>query len=280
MSAPVLPGVTQVAEWGLPVEEDGMMLPEIVEVYEEDAAVYGGGQEYPGVLAEVSGDGMLRQQRVVGVSVYPVQYDAGTQELTVYETMTVTVRFTGDISVDKFGLGGDSEAYEQLLSKQLLNYETARGYREATEALPSLQVDGASVDAAVDGITPEALVPWAPPEPGWRVKVQETGLYQLTYAELAGKLPVDSLDPQTLQMYNLGEEIAIEVMGEGDGSFDAGDYIVFYGEGIESKYTRDNVYWLTYGNGAGLRMGTRDGTPGGAGAAVSADGNGDRRDAG
>jgi len=42
LSAPILPGVTQVAEWGLPVEGEEM-LPEMVEVYEEDAAVYGGG---------------------------------------------------------------------------------------------------------------------------------------------------------------------------------------------------------------------------------------------
>jgi len=75
LSAPILPGVTQVAEWGLPVEGEEM-LPEMVEVYEEDAAVYGRGV-YPAALAEVSGDGMMRQQRVVGVSVYPVQYAQG-----------------------------------------------------------------------------------------------------------------------------------------------------------------------------------------------------------
>jgi len=46
---------------------------------------------------------MMRQQRVVGVSVYPVQYDAGAQELLVYETLTVTVQFAGGVTVESAG---------------------------------------------------------------------------------------------------------------------------------------------------------------------------------
>jgi hypothetical protein len=46
-----------------------------------------------------------------------------------------------------------------------------------------------------------------------------------------------------------------------DGVFNAGDYVVFYGQAIESKYTRDNVYWITYGKAVGLRMGSKSGTP-------------------
>ncbi len=255
LSAPVLPGVTQVAEWGLPGEEEnGPAMPEMVEVYKEDAAVYGGGV-YPAALAEVSGDGMMRQQRVVGVSVYPVQYNAGTQELTVYETLTVTVRFTGGVTVESTGARGESEAYEDIFSKMLLNYKEARGYRAGG------MVESLAVESEVEGMGVDDAGSWTPPDPGWRVKVREDGMYKLTYEELelAG-FPVESLlDPGTLQMYNMGEEIAIGVELGGDATFDAGDYILFYGEAIESKYTLDNVYWLTYGQAAGLRMTTRSG---------------------
>jgi hypothetical protein len=108
-----------------------------------------------------------------------------------------------------------------------------------------------------------AGIPWAPPEPGWRVKVRDNGLYRLTYAELVtAGLPVSLIDPRTIKMYNLGNELAIRVVGEGDGAFNSTDYIVFYGEGLDSKYTWDNIYWLTYGGDWGRRMGTRDGSPG------------------
>jgi len=201
---------------------------------------------------------MMRQQRVVGVSVYPVQYDAGAQELLVYETLTVTVQFAGGVTVESAGGGVESEAYEEIYSQMLLNYEEARGYRTGG------MVEGLAVESEVEGIGVDDAGSWTVPEPGWRVKVREEGMYKLTYEELelAG-FPVESLlDPGTLQMYNKGEEIAIEVELGGDSTFDAGDYVVFYGEGIESKYTLDNVYWLTYGKAAGLRMSSRSGDPG------------------
>jgi hypothetical protein len=51
--------------------------------------------------------------------------------------------------------------------------------------------------------------------------------------------------------------VAIWVEQGSDGVFNAGDYVVFYGQAIESKYTRDNVYWITYGKAVGLRMSSR-----------------------
>ncbi len=37
------------------------------------------------------------------------------------------------------------------------------------------------------------------------------------------------IDPSTFQIFNYGKEKPILVFGEGDGSFDAGDYIEFWG---------------------------------------------------
>jgi len=250
LSAPVLPVVTQRAEMKPPVEGEPL-LPEMVYVVEEDASVYGGG-EYPGSLAVVMNDGMVRQQRVLGVVVYPVQYNAQRQELTVYETLEVEVRFSG--GGFEGGEAEDSAAYESVLEGELLNYESARNWR----AVP-LEAEGRMSPLGLTG----AGVPWAPPEPGWRVKVRNDGVYRLSYAELvAAGLPVSSLDPRTIKMFNMGKELAIRVVGEGDGVFDSTDYIVFYGEGLDSKYTWDNIYWLTYGGDNGRRMGTRNGTPG------------------
>ncbi|MEM7534182.1 MAG: C25 family cysteine peptidase [Chloroflexota bacterium] len=138
---------------------------------------------------------------------------------------------------------------------------------------------------SADSLSTDALTPtfWTPPDPAYRIDVTADGVHQLDYTYLqAAGLPVDTLDPRTFQMFYLGSEIAIEVAGESDGRFDAGDRITFYGRSIDGlyaegklthhKYTGKNVYWLTYdlsGLTVGKRMAPKDGSiAGGATPAV------------
>ena len=227
---------------------------------EEDPAIYGSGTIYPAEVAQVANDGVMRQQRVVSIATYPVQYNPQTMELTIYESLQVEVTFEAGMTIQSQAEPSqESEAFENLLSQELLNYETARQWRQAETAMPSIQLE-----AEAGEIGPTAL-PYAPPEPGWRVKVRKDGLYKLTYTEMADAgLPVTTLAPSTLKLYNLGNEVAIQVNLGSDAIFNDGDYLLFYGQAKESKYTDDNVYWLTYGGDPGLRMGSRA-TPGTAG---------------
>ena len=271
LRGPVRPVATQSVVWedAPPGVEGVSAFPAPSISYREDAAVYAGRSPYPGALARVVSDGILRQQRVVGIALYPVQYDPVRRELTVYESLTVRVTFAPRAAGERPAVGGpaaaESTAYERVLQQSLLNYESARNWR--SRVLPSIsdqavETDAAAGRASADQVGGSRAVPWAPPEPGWRVKLRADGFYKLTYAQLqSAGLPVDSLDPRTFQLYYLGSEVAIQVEGESDGTFDAGDYLVFYGQPVTSKYTADNVYWLTHGHGAGLRMGWRDGTP-------------------
>ena len=251
LSAPVLPVAT--ARVGIMRPGGGLPQPEYV--VEEDAGVYGGG-EYPGSLAMVMNDGMLRQQRVIGLVVYPVQYDARTNELVVYESLEVEVKYSGG---SLYGGGvEESEVYEGVFAEGLLNYESSQEMREPQ----GMMMRPMGLMEAGGG----AGLPWSPPEPGWRVKVREEGFYQVSYVDLAiAGLPVTTLDPRTIKLYHLGQEVAIQVIGENDGKLDDADSIIFYGQGVESKYTWDNVYWLTYGGGVGLRVASKDGAPTGGG---------------
>ena len=103
---------------------------------------------------------------------------------------------------------------------------------------------------------------WTPPQPGYKVVVKDEGLYQITGAALAAAgVPVSQVDPRTIRIYNAtapgSHEVAIEVTGEADGKFDEGDLVLFFGQGVDTRYTDKNVYWLTYGGSAGLRVGAR-----------------------
>jgi hypothetical protein len=103
-----------------------------------------------------------------------------------------------------------------------------------------------------------------------KVFVGEDGLYQLTRADLASAgLPVGSLDPRKLQLFEGDREVAVRVTGEGDGSLDPGDVLLFYGRVPRSRYADQNVYWLRSGVSKGLRMARRQVQPAqGAGSTV------------
>src|SRR5690606_1532975 len=87
-------------------------------------------------------------------------------------------------------------------------------------------------------------------------KVEKTGVYKL-YKNFLDSLGMntDGIDPRNLKVYGHGgkslpllnrrtqffdiPENAVQVVGEQDGSFDGGDYILFYGTNTDG-YVREN----------------------------------------
>lgn len=121
----------------------------------------------------------------------------------------------------------------------------------------------------------------------FKIAVAETGIHQIDATFLSNELNINlsDVDPKKIQLFgNLGgslhetiaypraddlTENSILVLGEGDGSFDAGDKIIFYGEGpntwYHDKLTDDytynkniyddyNYYFLKINQAEGLRV--------------------------
>ena len=91
----------------------------------------------------------------------------------------------------------------------------------------------------------------------YKFSVAQDGLYRITYSDLEEMgMDVSSMDPRRINIYGNGggmlpqsnsafrfddlQQNAIEVVGEADGRFDQGDYIVFYGKGPHS-WVQDSV---------------------------------------
>jgi len=219
--------------------------------YRRDEVVYGQDTFYPPLLAEVEEGGTLRGQRMVKVALQPFQYNPVTGKVRVHSRLRVQAVFGGmgpsGTNADRAGEDGGLGGFAELLRLGLLNYGDIGGRADAAPAL-------------------QAVTPWQPPAPGYKVFVAEDGMYKLAYRDLdAAGLPVGELDPRTFQLYDLGQEIAIEVKGEANGRFEPGEYILFYGQKEVTKYTDEHVYWLTYGAAPGRRMSQRDGEPSGGG---------------
>lgn len=261
VDAPVLPGATQNASIDPAVLLAGGDNPvSTLSAYIPNPSAYQSNAFYPVALASVVSDGFLRSQRVLGIQVSPVQYNPLQGTLLVYEELTVTVRFKGSRVSSSEGVASEQAEFENLLSQTLENYTQAQYWRQDQEGNNSGRVENDT-----NGIQSEtAAAPWQPPEPGYRIAVEETGIYKIGYDQLsAAGLPVDTINPQSFQMFYQGNEISVLVSGEADGVFDPMDYILFYGQKLDDKYTRKNIYWLTYGQANGLRMTGEDGTPAG-----------------
>ncbi len=65
----------------------------------------------------------------------------------------------------------------------------------------------------------------------YKIPVGKDGIYRISYNDLQDiGFPVTSIDPQRLQLFHRGEEIAISVEGQDDGQFNTQDFIEFYGQ--------------------------------------------------
>ncbi len=120
----------------------------------------------------------------------------------------------------------------------------------------------------------------------FKMGISSSGMYKITYDDLAKLgLYVDQINPKNIRIYGNGggivpeanyitryddlQENAIQVIGEEDGKFNPGDYILFYGRGpnettvdinnniiqnTTNPYSYESFYFLNVDKGAGKRM--------------------------
>ncbi len=203
---------------------DGAELDQFVEVDRPDPAIYGVDAFYPASPVVTGEIQWQRGRQFLAVRVFPFQYNPVTRELRYHPDVRITV------SVDPSA-------------------------QEATGAKPR-----AATVAAASAVPDVALSPSAA-SGALRISTSERGMHRVTYADLvAAAAPVAEIDPASLQMSNLGNLVGIQVNDAGNGTFDVGDEVLFYAEPIESRYSTQNIYWLTYGPTPAppeARMGTR-----------------------
>jgi len=96
-----------------------------------------------------------------------------------------------------------------------------------------------------------------------KIRVQRTGWYRVTQAQLVAAGLDPAVTPRSLQLFAEGNEVPIVVSGQNKAKLGTGDYIEFYGMALNMPTTGEHVYWLRGGVGTGLRIAaTPTGTPG------------------
>ena len=219
--------------------------PSVEYVYERDPQVYGADAFYPGKGAEIVGSGILRGRHVVVISAYPVHYNPVRGTVRVYRKIRLEVRFEMDAGRARVSGRVRPDPLDAVLRGTLVNHSQAMGwFRPEAKRKKEMR-------------KPAAFGPW------YKVKVEEDGMYRVDRSALSDAgVDVEDVDPRTLRLYHLGQEVPLLVSGEEDGRFDEGDHIVFHGTRWDGRYTRTNVYWLTWGAMSGERMAGRSGPAG------------------
>jgi len=247
----ICPAAEAVVEQG----ENGL-IRYVMKEADPDPAVYNVDSFYPPEVARLDDLGFVRSQRVVRLEIFPFQIHPLSGELRHHRHLRLTLRFRGGERAAS--PVAEPKEFEVPLKRVLLNHESARAWR------------GKPMQAMADPLPNPSPTRgragwgWTPPQPGYKIMVREEGIYELSQAALAAAgMPVETLDPRTLRLFNAGQEVAIHVTGEEDGRFDEGDVVLFYGQGVDTRYTDTNVYWLTYGGATGLRMAEKPSLPGG-----------------
>ncbi|MFC2037353.1 C25 family cysteine peptidase [Chloroflexota bacterium] len=243
------------------VEGPGLAVPVPNIVEEENGLVLRAGWEWQPLkdeahhlpLATLIEEGFLREWRVARLRLAPMAYlGDGQWELTPH--FRVRVVFDDSIKVaESPGLSSPSA----LVQGALVNGEQAAGWRSSEPPLRPATV-------------------YNLPETAWRIGITGDGLYRLSYEALdAAQVPIPRNNPAAAHLMWRGQEVALQEVGMGDGTFDPGDAFLFYGQRFhgsvkDAKYTDENVYWLAVDPGtAGLRMATRPAPPNGSAPAAA-----------
>ncbi|MBI5471797.1 MAG: type IX secretion system sortase PorU, partial [Ignavibacteriae bacterium] len=238
----------------------------VVQDLAPNAERYSQNRFLPGTVAELGAINESRSMLLGGLHVYPLQYNPATKTLRKYTRIVVEVVFAAS-SAQRV------ENDDHELNGGILNFDQATSWKFGkAQSLNRTNANNPSVLASGT---------W------YRLTVTDDGMYLLDANWFTSNgISLTGLNPRKIRIFNNGGrelpeyvltprpadlvENAIYVAGESDGQFNAGDYVAFYGKGVQGAYYDQigrtmrhyinhygsaNYYWLTYDGAAdGKRM--------------------------
>ncbi len=229
---------------------------------------------YPDNLAKIGTAGWIRENRVLPIQLNPVQYNPVRGIVKLYHKLVVEVQFSGmrnTPATHRALSRPESAVYEDMFGKLLVNPQTAKRWRSPNRN--TLPLDDAILEGTRTTRNSPYSIPSAPgmTTPRYKVIIKATGMYRITASDLgAAGIDISTIQPRTLAISNKGKQIPIYVGNRGNGQTENGasgfkddGEIIFYAQRLSGEktyfdpYTDENVYWLTWNAGPGLRMDTR-----------------------
>lgn len=185
-------------------------------------------QDVDRVPVAITGEGWMRDQRVVRLSLLP-----GISNRPEASAV-IRIVFGGATPGQPGGVTAELPSdpwFESVFAANLLNHQQGRAWRTRPEVDPS-------APAA------QALYP---PEARLRIETADAGIYRLAGSALqSAGWPAGWLDSAKLRLSTNSRTYELYVADGGDGRVDAGDYLEFYAPAGASRYSAGNVFWLSH----------------------------------
>ena len=171
----------------------------------------------------------------------------------------------GDINsvyaVESYSIYGQKRLTDSIQTQYVNDLKTVAGFsseelqNQARDAKPvvlgndSVLPEDLAIEAANVSLPPDPVTQrWVAAQPGVRIGVKTEGFYRVSRAELQAAGFDLTAPTNRWQLYVNGVEQAINIGG-------SGDYIEFYGRGIETLYADTQTYFLVVGTTDGKRIG-------------------------
>ncbi len=217
----------------------------------------------PSDLVSFGEFGLIRNLPVQTIQINPVKFEPLGQSITLFKTIRFRINFSSRQRLS-------SKPADDFAAGAIINFDAAKYWvhERRVESLKKTVYNSVLANGQ-----------WV------KFEAPEEGIYKIDYSMLSSYgIDAAAVDPRTIKIYNNGGkplpenptferpsdlvENAIIVVGESDGRFDQGDYILFYGRGnnfwnydttantfnrIFNIYTDHNYYWITSGGAAGRR---------------------------
>jgi len=195
---------------------------------------------FPGQTFRVDSPAWIRDQRVVRVIFYPFQWDCEAKNWVFTSKLQLSLNFNVLETGNKINLiQNDVKTFDAILKNDLINFQDGLRWRNIQK---SFEKD--SANQVLDSSSPRI-----------RIKIKESGMYQIRYEDLLTL----GIDPSQYPFHeylleNLGRMVSISQTGDGDDQFEPGEAIIFFAEKFDgaylaSLYPEQDDYWLTYSNG-------------------------------
>lgn len=197
----------------------------------------------------------------------PVQYWLEDWDLSGKRTMHGPVRpvYSDEPPPEKNqAVPEGSQPLQQQEPVQLSEVGRWAGKHDPEGATPSSawnvaprRVMAASQDGKKDPSAERLTTQWElASQPAMKIAVRKEGWYRVSQPKLAAAGLPAGVDPRKLQLFADGVEQSIVVKVKSDWKFDAGDWIEFYGTGLDTLWTDRRTYWLVEGKSQGKRVQT------------------------
>ena len=209
------------------------------------------------LIADQAARTLMGEQRF---DIQPTQAQLPTQPITILRQSIIQGKHMALLAISPLFDAGDGPILATALQATLTGVRTM----DPLQLQRNLSTGTAQLSARPASITAPA------PQSAARqaiasVRVTQAGMVRISASNLTeAGLQLATLQPATLQLWHNDSQLAIEIIGGDDGSFDIQDEIRFFVPSVDDRWNRSAVYWLLQGSTAGLRIASRAVIPGSA----------------